>query len=136
MKLSPLQIARYQYSPKLPGMLRNGISEICVKTADNIVTAASLTTGQDDTDDLLLSNGGVLTLLEGDFVLAVGVGEQSLDLFLIGYALGGAAVLNADLGNTVSEHTGQLGVILVSCQLKRGKLHIEILLTVEFYVHK
>ena len=30
MKLSPLQIARYQYSPKLPGMLRNGVSEICV----------------------------------------------------------------------------------------------------------
>ena len=24
MKLSPLQVARYQYSPKLPGMLRNG----------------------------------------------------------------------------------------------------------------
>ena len=31
MKLSPLQIARYQYQPKLPGMLRNGISEISVK---------------------------------------------------------------------------------------------------------
>ena len=31
MKISPLQIARYQYQPKLPGMLRNGISEICVK---------------------------------------------------------------------------------------------------------
>jgi len=31
MKLSPLQIARYQYQPKLPGMLRNGVSEICVK---------------------------------------------------------------------------------------------------------
>ena len=31
MKLSPLQKARYQYVPKLPGMLRNGISEICVK---------------------------------------------------------------------------------------------------------
>ena len=31
MELSPLQIARYQYEPKLPGMLRNGISEICVK---------------------------------------------------------------------------------------------------------
>ena len=30
MNLSPLQIARYQYNPKLPGMLRNGISEICV----------------------------------------------------------------------------------------------------------
>ena len=30
MKLSPLQIARYQYNPKLPGMLRNGISEISV----------------------------------------------------------------------------------------------------------
>ena len=31
MNLSPLQIARYQYQPKLPGMLRNGISEICVR---------------------------------------------------------------------------------------------------------
>ena len=31
MKISPLQIARYQYQPKLPGMLRNGVSEICVK---------------------------------------------------------------------------------------------------------
>jgi len=30
MKISPLQVARYQYTPKLPGMLRNGISEICV----------------------------------------------------------------------------------------------------------
>ena len=31
MKLSPLQVARYQYNPKLPGMLRNGIAEISVK---------------------------------------------------------------------------------------------------------
>ncbi|MBE6957452.1 MAG: diphosphate--fructose-6-phosphate 1-phosphotransferase [Ruminococcaceae bacterium] len=31
MKLSPLQMARYQYSPKLPGILRNGIADICVK---------------------------------------------------------------------------------------------------------
>ena len=34
MKLSPLQIARYHYSPKLPGMLRNGIAEICVKNGE------------------------------------------------------------------------------------------------------
>ncbi len=34
MKLSPLQLARYQYNPKLPGMLRNGISEICVKNGE------------------------------------------------------------------------------------------------------
>ena len=34
MKLSPLQIARYKYIPKLPGMLRNGISEICVKEGE------------------------------------------------------------------------------------------------------
>ena len=34
MKLSPLQIARYQYAPKLPGMLRNGIAEICVKNGE------------------------------------------------------------------------------------------------------
>jgi pyrophosphate--fructose-6-phosphate 1-phosphotransferase len=31
MDISPLQKARYEYQPKLPGMLRNGVSEICVK---------------------------------------------------------------------------------------------------------
>ena len=34
MKLSPLQLARYQYNPKLPGMLRNGIAEICVRNGE------------------------------------------------------------------------------------------------------
>ena len=67
--------------------------------------------------------GRILALLEGDFVLAVGVGEQSLDLLLVCYGLGCAAVLNADLGNAVSKHCRQLGTILVSCQLKRGQFH-------------
>jgi len=31
MNLSPLQKTRYEYKPKLPGMLRGGIAEICVK---------------------------------------------------------------------------------------------------------
>ena len=34
MNLSPLQKARYEYNPKLPGMLRNGIADICVKTGE------------------------------------------------------------------------------------------------------
>ena len=34
MNLSPLQKARYEYVPKLPGMLRNGISQICVKDGE------------------------------------------------------------------------------------------------------
>ena len=29
-----MQLARYQYNPKLPGMLRNGIAEICVKNGE------------------------------------------------------------------------------------------------------
>ena len=40
MKLSPLQIARYQYNPKLPGMLRNGISEICVRNGEATASVA------------------------------------------------------------------------------------------------
>ena len=40
MKLSPLQIARYQYVPKLPGMLRNGIAEICVKEGSETSSVA------------------------------------------------------------------------------------------------
>ena len=31
MKISALQKARYEYQPKLPGMLRNGVENICVK---------------------------------------------------------------------------------------------------------
>lgn len=34
MNPSSLQLARYQYQPKLPGMLRNGIAEICVCSGD------------------------------------------------------------------------------------------------------
>ena len=30
MNISSLQKARYEYAPKLPGMLRNGIADICV----------------------------------------------------------------------------------------------------------
>ena len=40
MKLSPLQEARYEYKPKLPGMLRNGISEISVKTGEKTKSVA------------------------------------------------------------------------------------------------
>ncbi len=40
MKLSPLQIARYSYLPKLPGMLRNGIDNICVKEGDSTQSVA------------------------------------------------------------------------------------------------
>ncbi|MBR3796175.1 MAG: diphosphate--fructose-6-phosphate 1-phosphotransferase [Clostridia bacterium] len=40
MKLSPLQLARYQYNPKLPGILRNGISEICVNNGGETSSVA------------------------------------------------------------------------------------------------
>ena len=34
MEISALQKARYEYTPKLPGMLRNGIADICVKEGE------------------------------------------------------------------------------------------------------
>ncbi len=34
MNISPLQRARYEYQPKLPGMLRNGIEKICVRVGE------------------------------------------------------------------------------------------------------
>ena len=40
MKISPLQTARYEYNPKLPGMLRNGIANICVKEGDETQSVA------------------------------------------------------------------------------------------------
>ncbi len=40
MELSPLQIARYEYQPKLPGMLRGGVDEICVKVGSETASVA------------------------------------------------------------------------------------------------
>ena len=40
MNISPLQKARYEYSPKLPGMLRNGIADICVKEGNETQSVA------------------------------------------------------------------------------------------------
>ncbi len=40
MKVSSLQTARYEYSPKLPGMLRNGIANICVKEGEETQSVA------------------------------------------------------------------------------------------------
>ena len=40
MKISSLQTARYEYAPKLPAMLRNGISNICVKEGDETQSVA------------------------------------------------------------------------------------------------
>ena len=40
MNLSPLQKARYEYSPKLPGMLRHGIAEIAVKKGEATTSVA------------------------------------------------------------------------------------------------
>ncbi len=96
-----------------------------VQTADNVVSARSLAAGKDNADDLLLGFGGIFALLEGDFVFAVGVGEQRLDFFLIGYAFSSRALLIADFGNTVSGHTGQVGGVLISCDLQGGQLHIK-----------
>ncbi len=40
MTLSPLQEARYEYQPKLPGMLRQGTGEISVKTGEETSSVA------------------------------------------------------------------------------------------------
>lgn len=40
MKISSLQTARYEYSPKLPGMLRHGIADICVKEGEETQSVA------------------------------------------------------------------------------------------------
>ena len=40
MNISPLQKFRLEYSPKLPGMLRRGINEICVKEGEETCSVA------------------------------------------------------------------------------------------------
>lgn len=40
MEISALQKARYEYSPKLPGMLRHGIADICVKEGEETQSVA------------------------------------------------------------------------------------------------
>ena len=93
--------------------------ERVVQTADHVMSAGRLSAGKDHAHDLFLRSGGVAALDEGHFVLAVGVGEQSLDLLLVGHALRGFAGLNADLGDAAAQHAGKLGAVSISCLLKR-----------------
>ena len=94
-----------------------------VQAADNVMAAGGLAAGEDHTHHLLFGSGGVGALLEGDLVLAVGIGEQCLDLFLVGHALGGLADLHTDFRNAVSQHTGQLRGVLISGSLQRRQIH-------------
>ena len=40
MEISPLQKERLKYQPKLPGMLRHGISDICVKEGEETASVS------------------------------------------------------------------------------------------------
>ena len=64
-----------------------GRFECVIQTADNVVSAGCLSAGKDYADNLLLGCRGIRAFLEGDLILAVGVREEGLDLFLIRNAL-------------------------------------------------
>ena len=89
-----------------------------IKTGNNVVSARSLSTGEDNTYDLLFSSGCICALFKSDLRLTICVREESLDLVLICYALCSSTFFNADISNTVSEHARKLRLILVSCFLK------------------
>lgn len=64
MKLSPLQTARYEYTPKLPGMLRNGIANISVNEGSETQSVAD----QDKIKELFPNTYGKkeITFQKGD----------------------------------------------------------------------
>ena len=78
------------------------------------MSAGSLSTGKDNAYHLLLSLGSISTLLEGNLLLSVCVGEQRFNLLLICNALSLLAFLHADICDTMSQHPRKLGRILVS----------------------
>ena len=60
MTISTLQKARYSYNPKLPGMLRNGIAEICVKDGaptESVADHANTSTPKKQVVGVILSGG-------------------------------------------------------------------------------
>ncbi len=83
------------------------------------MSARCLAAGQNDAYDLLLGRGSIRSLDEGDFLLAIRIREQCLDLFLVCNRLGCFTLLYADLGNAMSQHSRQLRFILESFFLKR-----------------
>ena len=54
-----------------------------IETADDIVSAGSLSAGEDNAHYLLLCCRSIAALYESDLVLAVSIGEKGLDLILI-----------------------------------------------------
>ena len=96
-----------------------GSLQCVIETCDNVVSAGCLSARKDNADNLLLSSCSVLSLNKGNFLFSVSVREKSLDLLLIRYALCCFALAYADVCDAVSEHSGKLRIILISCFLKR-----------------
>ena len=90
-----------------------------IQTGNDIVSARCLTAGENDTNDLLFGSGSIGSLLEGNLLLAIGVRKQTSDLLLIRNTLGGLSLPDADVRDSVSEHTRKLRLVFQSFFLKR-----------------
>ena len=90
-----------------------------IQTAYDVMSAGSLSAGKNNTNDLFLRCGCILSLLKRDLLFSVCVREKGFDLFLISNALCRLAFLYADISDSMSEHARKLRGILVSCFLKR-----------------
>ena len=93
-----------------------GCFQCVIKTADNIVSAGSLTAGEDDADvqrrERLLFAG-----LEGQLGAAEGAREERFHRFDVACRRGGGALLDRD-DRAVAERRRQLGLISGTCLLK------------------
>ena len=90
-----------------------------IQTGDDIVSARCLAAGENDTNNLLFRRGCIGSLLEGNLLLSIGVREQASDLLLICNTLGGLSLPDADVRDSVSEHTRKLRLVFQSFFLKR-----------------
>ena len=106
MNISPLQKARYEYTPKLPGMLRNGIADICVCEGAETQSVAD----QDKIKALFPNTYGKkeITFQKGSLKLcSLGVGLLELGISL-GSSLGGGSLSRSELLGELSVVAGEL----------------------------
>ena len=104
--------------------LRSGVLlfETVIETANHVVTAGSLTAGEDDAD----VDGSIFLLFVGGFEAdeghAVGVGEECFDFFLIVNTLRGVSLYNF---HVAAQTGGEFGAISRTSDLQCAFFHNE-----------
>ena len=111
MEISALQKARYEYAPKLPGMLRHGIADICVKEGEETQSVAD----QEKIKALFPNTYG-----KKEITFQKGANTSVAKKQVVGVILSGGRIRICEIDGLTANFSGEAPTLVVYNQDKPG----------------